>query len=307
MSVPKGILVFYLFDVILFVVLVLSLLVLKSGTKKSEGTETAIVNPKYKDSIAFVRLSFPLDDDTLTQRRIVLSRSKSGENAWFGFMESPGADGSSSVRLLGSWPCDLQTVDNLLFVSTNVMKMYKKAVIKSSWPSLSLDAEHAVVVSYLDVSGGELSTVYFGSEDPLTQRIYLRGSGSPTVYSADGALATYLNPSPSFWADPYLYPRAFTGDSAAAASSLLRRGSLASPDVFADIPEDNVTVLHKDFGNGGRIYFSAAPFDDSYIVSPKFVPGPAQDGSLGSLFDYAYMVSSWTMEKLRKECEKNEL
>lgn len=257
--------------------------------KKSaaKNISSALLNEKYKDEVERIIISCPDEIVTLTN----------ADSFWTGVNSAlPGL----------VWPANAQTVGNLITASINITKMYIKSDKKSSWHSLSVTDSDSIKLSFIGKDGQTVSQLYFGKTNALTGRIAVRSGAKVTVYEMDDSIATYLTAQTSFWADPYVYPRAVTGMSDSQSQTMLRHGQIVyAPETLTQAP---VKVITKEFENSAVSTISIYSLDkdaaSDYLVIPSFTPSPAStptERQAISSCNYAYTISAWTEQKLISE------
>ena len=287
-SQKKGILIFYAFDLIL---VILFFIILIPFTKKNNPAEmeSALINPDYVKDISSISIT-GFDTDGSKKG---ISFKKRG-NIWTG--------SSSLSNYSFVWPCDSQTIENLIAVSSRVNKMYKVGESISSWKSFEVDEKNSICITFYDSDVSTLSSIYYGKDNPLNQRIAFRTWSKDAVYEVDDTILPYLNTDESFWCDPFIYPQCLTGYDRKTSESLLRRGQLANISPREGLTSD--ALIRHDFENGARIELACYHRDDAYVVIPFFTAGPASSEGekevLNSL-NYRYTISEWTFDKLLSE------
>lgn len=285
-SGKRALLFFYAFDFILALILVLSFLPL-NGRNRAETMESALLNPARADDIS----------------RIVISRKGQGSVTIF---REPnvrfwtGSDSRSDDRLL--WPADYQTVENLVSVLTSTATFYVKARKLSAWDNLGVDEKNAVCVQAYDSDGAVLAWLYFGFDDPLTQRLAFRTWSAQTVYETDLRIKSFLSTDESFWADPFIFPQCVTEYSRAREEGILRRGRLAAISPREGLEPGR--IVRTDFENGAGASLKIYSKDDEFVVIPSFSAGPAfpaEEKDALEKLNYRYTISAWTLERLLGE------
>lgn len=291
LSKARGIIFFYFFDLALLLLLIISFLPFMRG-KKPVARDTALLNPAYRSGVSVIELSCR-EEGSFLGRRTVSLRRRGG--LWLG----SSSDGNGEFV----WPADGQAVERLLDLASEIAKAYEKSASRKDWGEFGLGDGEAFTLCFYDSSGKVLSYLYFGNEDALTQRIYVRSSSGPTVYALDSKISGLLSADESFWADPFLYPLCLTGLGRAEAESQLRRGRLENIR-----PSEGLTADHSArlfFGNGAEILFDIYRKDESYVVIPQLVPGPAASGEEREAIlsiNYRYGISGITLGNLLEEC-----
>lgn len=282
LSLKQGILFFYLFDIILVSILLLSFLPVFNKNKEV-STPTALLNPNYINQISSISIKN-------SDARIKLEK---GDRYWTG--------SSTASKDKYSWPADVQIINNLIEESSKLIKVQTKSDNISSWKALGVDEQQSTSITFYDDAGSILSQLFFGFKDNLSLKLYFRTWSKKTVYETVSSMDDFLNTDESFWADSYLYPQMVTDYDKNTSESLLRRGKLQNITPRDGLPVDfNLT---KDFENGSTINFAIYKKDEEFIVIPTFKSGPAtaeKDKQLIENLNYRYSISSWTLENLLK-------
>ena len=295
LSKAQGILVFYVFDLALLLLLIISFLPFMRR-KGPSSKDTALLNPAYKDAVSFIELS--QGGGGLFSGARTVSLEKAG-TIWLG----SSSDGNGEFV----WPADMQSVGKLLELASSVIRSYEKSSSRKDWGAFGITDSEAFSLSFYDSSHKTLSFLYFGIDDPLTGRVSVRSASDVTVYEVDGGIQPYLTADESFWADPFLYPQCLTGLGRAEAEEGLRRGKLENIRPREGLAADYTGRLY--FGNGAEILFSIYRKDSSYIVIPSLTPGPAAsdlERAAVSRISYRYGISGLTLDNLLEELRQAE-
>ncbi len=281
----KGILLFYIFDIVLF--LILALTFIPFAKNKRVALTSAALNPKYTEEVSQITIEVP----SLNESESV-SLKKYG-SIWIG----------SDSKTNCVWPCDSSSVKNLLFVLSKTVKMYKKSEKSASWESLGVDEESAKKITLAASDGTVFSKLYYGSEDGILKRICLRSHGQDKTFETENAVSTYLTADAQFWADPYIFPQAVTELSKEESENFLRRGQIISfipPDgstpshTLTKIFENEADITLKFYDNGNNSYSVTTK-----INSSPFTSSAEHEGI--SKLNYSFSISSWTYEKLLEQ------
>ena len=284
-SKTKGILIFYGIDLLLLLFLIIAFLPFSRKTEEP-SRKTALLNPNAVETIAAITLSVP--DGTDAGWRTMVTLTKKG-TLW------TGSSSESSGTYI--WPCNPRTVQSLVTDASRITEIATKATSAAKWKNFGVDDKHASIISFYNAAGGTLSQLFFGAEDPLTQRLYFRTWTDQSVFETqDNTLQQFLTADESYWADPYIVPVLLSDEEG------LRRGKLENI-----APRDGLQPdysLKKECGNGARALFKIYKKDDSYIVIPTFVASPAfaqKDAEAIAAINYRYSISGWTLERLIEE------
>lgn len=291
LSKAQGILFFYFFDLALLLLLLLSFMPFMRG-RRPQARDTALLNPAYRATVSRIELSCR-EEGHLFGRRTVCLYKQGG--LWLG----NSSDGNGEFV----WPADAQAVERLLDYAAAIAKAYEKSTSRKDWDAFGLKDGDAFSLCFYGGSKKLLSSLYFGNEDSLTRRVYVRSSADDAVYALDSEIGTLLSAEESFWADPFLYPQCLTGLGRAEAEMHLRRGRLENIRPREGLPVDRSARLF--FGNGAEICFDIYSKDGSYIVIPTLSPGPAasEEERVAILsINYRYGISGTTLENLLEEC-----
>ncbi len=285
----KALLYFYFLDLFLLLILVLSFIPF-GKRKKIENIESS-----------FISL-----DDIKELKKISISEVKGGQREIVNlYIDSElnfyyGSDSPSNNKLF--WPCDKKNVDDLLNVFLKPRTFFVKARNVRYWDNLGVDEKNASSITFYGEGDKILSMLYFGFEDSLTKRISFRTWKEQIVYETEDDAEYYLQTSPSFWADPFLYPICITEYERNKAEKGLRRGLIE-----ALIPREGLEpekIIRKDFENGASIKLNLYLKDSEYIVIPEFIPGPAfteKARKVLNKLNYRYSISLYTAQKLFEE------
>ncbi|MCH5291385.1 MAG: hypothetical protein J1D88_06495 [Treponema sp.] len=294
LSSAKGILVFYAFDALLLLVFLLSFLpMFRRGAVRRE--KSALLNPRFVSSVQEISIA-GRGTDGESGLRVNLTRA---DSVW------TGTDSLSGFSQ--RWPCDMQTVSNLLETASRLVDLYTKGSGPKQWNDFSVDDENALSLTFCGGNGDVLSKLFFGQEDPVTGRIAVRTWTKDTVYETDAAIAPFLTAVPSFWCDPFVFPQVVTGLSRSEAERTLRRGKLEAIS-GPNLALPPARTFFDDFGNGAAatLFVHEAPAeaespDESVLVEAAFAPPlscTAAEQEAIRAVRYWYRISRWTYESL---------
>lgn len=290
LSAKQGVLIFYAFDAVLLLILLLTFLPFNKR-KSVASMETALLNPNNVSKVAQIKISV----QNGSQNSIRLFKKG---RVWLGI------DENSGLEKPYVWPADGLNILSLIEESAKIQKVFLASSKVSSWNEFCVDKDSASEVTFLDKDGAILSSLFFGKENKLSGRIYFRTWESSEVYECSSAISSFLGGAAglSFWSDPFIYPQCLTEYSRQKSESLLRHGRLENIAPADHLKPD--FVYTKDFENGSVAKFSIYKKDDSFIVIPLFIPGPAfaeEDKAAIASIDYRYSISPATLENLQKE------
>ncbi|MGN0728260.1 hypothetical protein [Treponema sp.] len=275
LSQKKALLIFYGFDLILL----LALLVFIPLTKKNSPEVSRL---KFIDSakeISSVEIFNAVD-------KSLIVIAKKGR-AWIG------TDDASNMTI--NWPCDTQTMERLLSEAEKEHTLFKKADRVSSWEKLGVDEKNSCRLTFFKGNHEKECDLFFGAEDSITERISLRTANDQTVWETKTGLSAFVFKDSSFWADPYIAPVCASG---AESSSSLRRGPLVYLSPSSSIKPEK--VITRIFPNETKAVYSIYSRENSYIVIPLFFP-QGEDAEAVKSINYRYSISQWTYNKFLEE------
>ncbi len=290
LSRARGILFFYLFDLALLLLFVLSFFPFMHR-RQPRSRELVLLNPAARDSVCAVDLS--RNDGEFWGARSVSLVKRGG--IWLG----SSSDGNHEFI----WPADTQLVEKLLVLASSSVSSYEMSSSRRDWDNFGVREQDAFSLCFSDSSHRTLSSLLFGNEDSLTGRVAVRSAADTAVYAVDAGILPLLSADESFWADPFLYPQCLTGLGRAEADGQLRRGRLENIRPREGLAVDYVAKLY--FGNGAEILFSVYRKDAAYIVIPTLLPGPAvsdEDRQALQAVNYRYSISGVTLDNLLEAC-----
>lgn len=164
--------------------------------------ETALLNSKYNVN------SFTIETGTSTR----LEFSYNGE-FWQGCSFIYGDE--------LYFPCDTDVVEKFLLQSKTVTGLYTveknsnlktKEELEEKLSDYSLDENHCLTITYYDENKNTVSQIMFGKQSQTGESIFIKTTKSNSVYKISSEISTYLNISPSFWADPHIIPKSIFKD-----------------------------------------------------------------------------------------------
>lgn len=290
---------------LLFLMIIFAVgIVVKNNGAKVESIETALVNPKYINDISEIEIRIPKDGNrSVPIDKTIPTESVSIEYEYV-LLSHKGAlwTGKSSEQKGAEWPVSKPTVENLISNATNIVKMYKKSDNIKNWQSLSVTENTAKTLIFKGKDGNYISQLYFGVENPITNRVSVRSAARQSVYEMEQSIMNFMTTQSSFWCDPYLYPQYVTGLNDSESSSFLRHGQVAKAIEMSEKP---VQTVKKSFGNGAELVLKIfKQQSNDYYVVPTFtssVTSGAQERKAISSLSYSYTISAWTYEKLLEE------
>lgn len=280
MNKKRWLLVMLSVNVVLLLIFFLSFLS-AGNSEKRKSVQTALLNLNKIPEIKSVEISGDGQSVLL---------EKNG-NVWIG------CDSESGTL----WPVDLQTVANFLEKFADVIRVYERASSESEWKKFLLDEKNSFKVCFKNQDGNEISSLFFGMTDSLSQRIYFRAGSGKSVYETQASMSSFLNVSAAFWCDPFVYPQALTGYERTKEESLLRHGQIVAFDPSGLEP---YWTFVKRLENGSSCSFEVYKNEENYTVLPKLIPGPAfsaEDADALRTLNYRYNLSQWTFERFLEE------
>ena len=286
-------------DFILLLIFILLIIPFSRKTKNS-SKKSALLNPKYKNSVEKIELNFPSASEEFSKNFTFYKKG----NFWFGEMPVKNSV-SSEFQITQNndsdkiyFPLDNQTVNNMLEKFTLIVNMYKKSDSLADFSAFNLLENESICILFYDSNNEILSQIYFGKEDDFTSRIAFRIPNQNEVWETDNSFSVYINSQLSFWTDPFLEPQCITRYSRKEAESSLRHGKIL--ENF--LPDDFVSSesLKKDFGNGNEILYEIFKNNSEIFVKAKFIPGSINsqiEKNALQKVNYIYSISEWTYEK----------
>ena len=284
LSQKQGYLIFFAFDALLLLLLLISFLPFFGKKTSSLQTQnSALLHPESKEKVKQITISNP-NSELENQIRL----EKYGD-IWLG--------SNAASRFTFFWPVDSQVLDGLFEKVCKVQSFSVLAEKVSSWKELGVEEKNAIRLTFYDENSNILSSVFFGHDDALNAKIAFRTWTHQTVYASDSEIQPYLTTDTAFWVDPFIFPQSVTEYSRTEAEKLLRHGQLENISPAGHLSAD--FSFHKDFENGAEANFSVYKKDDAYIVLPTFKAGPAfseKNAEAISKINYRYRISAWTFD-----------
>lgn len=270
----------FFFDLILIFAILVSFLQI-SNKESSEKKTTALLNPKYRDSVYFIEIENPLYDE-----KIYLEKNNF---FWMG----------TNKEKEFFFPANTESVNNLISQSCSLVDMYKKTNKKKNWEHYNLSEEEANLLKFYDKNHNLLSTIYFGSKDSMTNRIAVRFNENDFVWEINSSIDMFLKTKEHFWASPYIYPTFLYNDFETDNKyDSLRRGQIS----FETVPKkDNSFVIEKLFENGNKVKLNIYKKDLEYFVVPEFIVSPGSSNEKNKFFNkinYRYKISETTLNRI---------
>ena len=256
---------------------------------------SALMNKKYKDSVHEMQI-------TKGENSIRLYK-KDESGVWKGSIHE------------SIFPVDNAVISRFIQHLTNTRSMYKISDRKVKWSLLGVDESAATTVFYKnDVN---MSTkLYFGSQNFLKTRRYLRTDNNFAVYEIDSDIDTYLSPSPSVWMDPYIVPRNVNGKITQGDIQRINAGGAYYSCKDTDFGKKCAGLLELRHGDltesvqNKKAAYSIKIEDGDGFTITIHIYGNGEEGKIllysfsngltGRTYDYKYsvLVSSWTFNKI---------
>ncbi|MCK9168961.1 MAG: DUF4340 domain-containing protein [Treponema sp.] len=213
------------------------------------------------------------------------------------------------------FPVDNGQIQAFISSFTKVRNMYKISDSEKKWDFFSLSAQHSVVIVYK--LNNDMSTkIYFGGQNFLKNRRYLRIDNKISSYEIDSDLDVYLTTKESFWYDPYIIPQNVTASSIEDIQSIRINGMIYNQKTddfeekctkllelrhgeIASIPNDGKKVYLIEVESGDGLYICIQVYK---TAEGKILLYTFKNTLDGKKYDYNYAVkiSNWTFEKIEK-------
>lgn len=203
-----------------------------------------------------------------------------------------------------TFPCDVQTVNNLIEKASEIKKFRLISKKTSAHEKLGLSEDNCFRMVFISDREQILSDICFGNENLNSSVIAVRSKGKTESYEIENSISVFLTLKNSFWCDPYIFPDCLTGEKNS--SGKLRHGNVTFRETENESGKAAV-FLRKDFANGTKIFLETYEYPSSgYLVIPHFAEYPSlseKDSEAVKTFSYAYFLSQWTYGKLSEEKE----
>lgn len=166
---------------------------IQAARKNTLPVKSAIINPAEKNDIVQIAL------EEANGSKITIVKAK---NLWTGHI-----NGLNAV-----FPCVTAQVDSFIDELTAIKKTYR--IPRFSGKTVLSENSEDFVMSWT-LSGGKTKSVHIGGRDfSNTMRFIQAENGA--VSKIESGFDTYLDTSARFWCDPYIIPRLWQSNSAAA-------------------------------------------------------------------------------------------
>ncbi|WP_294429981.1 DUF4340 domain-containing protein [uncultured Treponema sp.] len=163
----------------------------RANSQKAE--ESAVLNQKYRNEV----------------RKIVISRKNADSTDELLEMTRHGdfyllSDMDSKITCLAN----SKLISSLLENAVKIRKFYRLSQKSSDAEKFLTDESSSIVVSFYASGEEPVSKIYFGAEDALKNRIYLRSHKSNVVYECENDFHQYLNTELDYWAEGKIFAEA---------------------------------------------------------------------------------------------------
>ncbi len=293
----KSICIFAVSSVLISILLFIRLAVF-SGTKGIPGKETAILNPKYQESLS----EFLLKAGSADTAEISLFKK---DGIWQG---SAAVDGITVV-----FPLNGKRMTEFINTLDSIRKVYHISDNVSLYKDYNLDGG-AFFIEARDSAKSILLELFLGKLNYSGAKIAFRTGKSTAVYETESDLAPYCHTEPESWADMLLLP-AYT---ASVDESEVLACMVDGVPVFQDNRTELESFIHKVAASRGSAV--KPPFAQSVnasdfvhillIETPQkllrlFFLQNADSGTYsvqseinGKLSGYSLEISAWTFNNL---------
>ena len=296
-----------------FLVFLASVFFSKQSYSAPKAFQSAILNPKYKDSVFVVRIQKAGESIELR---------KMGKN-WFIEKSSP-----YSLYTIA----DTSLAESFVNAAVKIRDMYIVDESSKNSVQLGLTDELACKISFIGEDSSILSDVYFGVSDSLKNRIVLKTSVNDKIFETKNDLSQFLTVDENYWSMSEIFgeigdvarievrSKDFaktynTGDSSfdAVCHDLisLRHGQIAN---VASLAKDSEVALQISvFGGNGRVsrifvYNDKTAENEPYRYKKVIEPAITEDEASAEGFakeNCFFEISEWTFSKIMKIFEKN--
>lgn len=274
--------ILYILTAAFFILFMLSFTKSCSSTDKRETIKTALVNPKYENSITSIQLCNSQNCIFLTKQGNFWTVSEN--------------DNQNTV------PASAQMVEKLIKDLITVRNMYKLSDKITNKNDFGLTDENSFVLKYNFQDG--FHTIVFGNQDFSQTNRYLMTDKNTQIYEVDSSFEKYLTTSLQNWSEPFIISQQILGKITADdvqnidASKLLelRHGGL-SPLQNSDL-QGRLSPLSKltlELGNKNHINLDIYELtDETYSVVTKYY----KSTSTYPIYSSNMKISSWTYNQL---------
>lgn len=290
----KRIILFFILSSILTVILLFVRLTIFSQTKGISGKETAILNPKYKDSLKEIRLKSSASELFFLKKN----------DLWWGSLEKD--------NLKITFPLNKSKIDSFINTLSSIRKVYHISDNVSLYKDYKLDSD-AFYIQARDNSKAILLELFTGKLNYNASKISFRTGKSTSIYETDSDLIPYIHTEAEKWADMQLLPSYFSFKESEVLSCsidgfavyegnrmemesfihkvLASRGSVILPSYINNMNEADCAhiILIETPQNNIRLFFLQNSSDDNYSVQSEIN---------GQISGYSIEISLWTYNNL---------
>jgi hypothetical protein len=255
---------------------------------------SALMNKKYEGSVHEIQIA-------------------EGENSIRLYNQNNSAIWEGSIRE-SIFPVDNSVISRFIQHLTNTRNLYKISDRQTEWPLLGVDKDNATTILYkndMNVS----TKLYFGGQNFLKTRRYLRIDNKLSIYEIDSDIDAYLTPTSSVWMDPYIVPQNVNGKITQSDIQRIKAGSKYFSSKYTDFGKkcaDLLELRHGDLYEGVQDIpvYSIAIEDGDGFTTTIHAYGNGDEGKIlsysfsntitGHPYDYKYsvLVSNWTFNKM---------
>ncbi len=290
-----------------------------AASDKRDKVKTALVNPKYKESIDSIRLQ---DSSSCIELK--------KENGFWIVHLTPQENSLSEKSYLQiSLPLSQEKINNLLEELIRIRNMYKISdkINKNNSLGLTNGTEFHITYKYQDLNTGTeaFRELIFGNQDFSLSSRYMMTGENTQVYEIDNSMDLYLTTSIQSWAEPYIISRTTANTDIQSLSIIftdekkkksikkireiddnvkklldLRHGGLPSSDEVIKIDNTEAdTEIEIENGDKSKIILKITQSDEqegTFIVKTLYFRPDEQ-----SAFYTSYSkISSWTYNKIKE-------
>ena len=279
-----------------------------SSKDTREKVKTALVNPKYKDSITGFELQDFTGSLTIKNEGSFWTVSRSNDNT------------SSGTYTL---PASPERINNLLEKLTTVRNLYKISdkINKNSALGLTNGTEFHLRYSMNE----DFHELIFGNQDFSLSSRYMMTEKSTQVYETDNTLDTFFTTSIQSWAEPFIISQVVLGKIKAqdiqrtqavnsenhitAVSDIqklldLRHGGLPEAEELSLLTQEKnrlpELIITLELGNKNEIelniFKSKSADENEFIVLTEY----KREKTSTPVFTSASKISSWTYNKIKE-------
>lgn len=295
---------------------VFSIFFSNKGRNAPKSTESVLFNPKYLNETDSVIITVKKEsgDEVLTIK-------KEGD---FWLLKKQDEKGNELCTF-----ADIKLVSSFFERLCEFRKLYKVSDKEKDFSALATDENNALSISFTNRSGKDFPSLYFGHQNQITGRIFLRSGESKTTYESQNNLSQFLTTDLNYWAEGEILsginnPLTITlsqGESSKAIDEKtegfeakkrsllsLRHGKIISEKALEEILDKGKMFADSFFkaqDGSGRIavltFFKAEEGGESIYYTRKVTPSPAESSENTFVLyseNCAYEISEWTYHKI---------